>query len=78
MLATLGSGEQEAAEAKTGLAGLLEQAKDITGDVESAVVGIVTMPLPALIDLAQVVLSHVQVSVDAAQNVIASVDAARC
>lgn len=74
----LGPEEREADEAKSGLAGLLEQAKDIAGDAGSGVVDIVAVPLRALIDLAQVVLTSVQAAVDAARDVMASVDAARC
>ncbi len=76
-LTTIGS-DEEVGEARTGLAGLIDKAKEVTSDVEAAVVDILTMPLQALIALAKVVLSAVQSSVEAAQNVMASIDAARC
>lgn len=76
-LTTIGS-DEEVGEARTGLAGLIDKAKEVTSDVEAAVVDVLTTPLQALIALAQIVLSAVQSSVEAAQNVIASVDAARC
>ena len=77
-LTTIGSTEEAAGEAKTGLAGLIDKAKEVTGDVAAAAIDIVTLPLEALIALAKVVLGEVQASVDAARNVIASIDAARC
>ena len=77
-LTTVSTTDEEAVEARTGLAGLLDKAKDVTGDVGATLVDILTMPLQALITLAKVVLSSVQDSVDAARNVIASIDAARC
>ena len=77
-LTTIGSTEEAAGEAKTGLAGLLDKAKEVAGDVTEAAIDIVTLPLEALIALAKVVLGEVQASVDAARNVIASIDAARC
>lgn len=76
-LTTIGS-DEEVGEARTGLAGLIDRAKEVTSDVEAAVVDVLTMPLQALIALAKVVLSAVQSSVEAAQNVMASIDAARC
>ena len=44
----------------------------------SAFIDTVTAPLRVLIDLAQAVLSAVQAAVDAARDVMASVDEARC
>ena len=71
-------GEQDTAEAATGLAGLLDQAKSVTSSVQETATNLITMPLRALIEIAKVVLSAVQESVDAAKGVIESVDAARC
>ena len=76
-LATMSSAE-EAGETKAGLAGLLDKAKGVTGEVKDAVVDLVELPLRALIDLARIVLGDVQAAVDAARDVIASVDTARC
>ena len=76
-LTTIGS-DEEVGEARTGLAGLIDQAKEVTSDMEAAIADVLTMPLQALIALAKVVLSAVQSSVEAAQNVMASIDAARC
>ena len=70
--------ESAPSEAATGLSGLLDQAKSVTSSVQETAVNLVTLPLRALIEIAQVVLSAVQESVDAAQRVIESVDAARC
>lgn len=77
LLATMSSAE-EAAGTRTGLAGLLDKATGVTGELKAAVVDLVAMPLRALIDLAKVLLGEVQAAVDAARDVIASVDAARC
>ncbi len=77
-LATLGGSEEEAGEVKTGLAGLLDKAKEVTGEVTAAVTRVLVLPLQALIELAKVVLGQVQESVDAARNVMAGIDAARC
>lgn len=76
-LVSMGDGE-EVGEAKTGLAGLLDKAKGITGDIRDIVVDVVTLPLQALIDLARVVLNEVEASVDAAQKTISSIDVSRC
>ena len=76
-LATMGSAE-EVAETKSGLAGLIDKAKDVVGDIQNVLVDIVVEPLQALIVLAKAVLASVQDAVDAAQRVIASVDASRC
>ena len=62
----------------TGLSGLLDQAKSVTSSVQETAVNLVTLPLRALIEIAQAVLLAVQESVDAAQSVIESVDSARC
>ena len=64
--------------AATGLSGLLDQARTVTSNVQETAVNLVTLPLRALIEIAQAVLSAVQESVDAAQSVIESVDSARC
>ena len=72
------SAESAPAEAATGLSGLLDQAKALTSSVQETAVNLVTLPLRALIEIARAVLSAVQESVDAAQGVIESVDAARC
>ena len=76
-LATMGSAE-EVAEAKSGLAGLIDKAKDVVGEIQDALVDIVVAPLQALIVVAKAVLNSVQDAVDAAQRVVASVDASRC
>ena len=72
------SPEEEAGETRTGLAGVVDKARQITGGAADAAVDLVTLPLRALIDLAKIMLVEVQAVVDAARNVLASVDAARC
>ena len=76
-LATMGSAE-DIAETRSGLGGLIDKAKDVVGDIQSALVDIVVAPLELLIVLAKSVLGSVQEAVDAAQRVIASIDASRC
>ena len=73
-----GSSNESSEEARTGLGGILDRAGEIAGDVRDSAVDIVTAPLRALIDLGQEVLRAVQEAVDAARNVIATIDEARC
>ncbi len=77
LLAT-GSSDQVTEEARTGLGGIVDRAEAIVSDVKDSAIDIVTAPLQRLIDLAQGVLSAVQAAVDAARDVVASVDEARC
>ena len=68
----------ESADAPTGLGSLLEKARDVAGGVGEGIVDVLTVPLRVLIDLAQAALSAVKAAVDAARDVISSVDSARC
>ncbi len=77
LLAT-GSSDQVTEQARTGLGGIVDRAEAIVSDVKDSAIDIVTAPLQRLIDLAQGVLSAVQAAVDAARDVVASVDEARC
>ena len=77
-LAAAPAADSAPTEAAQGLSGLLDRAKAVTGNVQEAAVNLITMPLRALIDITRAALSAVQESVDAAQRVIESVDAARC
>ena len=77
LLAT-GSSDQVTEQARSGLGGIVDRAEAIVIDVKDSAIDIVTAPLQRLIDLAQGVLSAVQAAVDAARDVVASVDEARC
>ena len=69
---------EETAEARTGLSGILDKAGGIASGATRAVADIVTAPLQGLIALSKAVLSEVQAAVDAARDVLSSVDEARC
>ena len=77
LLAT-GSSDQVTEQARSGLGGIVDRAEAIVSDVKDSAIDIVTAPLQRLIDLAQGVLSAVQAAVDAARDVVASVDESRC
>ena len=65
-------------EARTGLGGILDRAGDIVGDVRDTAVDVVSGPLRALVDLAQELLASVREAVDAARDVMASIEDSDC
>ena len=65
-------------EARSGLAGLLDQATDVGVGLARTALDLLTAPLQALIALAKETLGAVQEAVDAAQRAIAAADAAQC
>ena len=69
---------EQAADTRAGLGGILDRAGSIVSDAKESAIDIVTAPLLAVVDLAQGVLSAVQATVDAARDVLASVDETRC
>ena len=73
-----GDSSEASEEARTGLGGILDRAGNIVGDVRDTAVDIVTAPLRELIDLAQDTLNSIQESVDAALDVIATVEELGC
>ena len=74
----IGASEQTASEVRSGFSGLLDRAKEITGDAVEPVVSFVTAPLRTLIDLAQNLISNIQSAVAASEDVIGSIDATKC
>ena len=74
----IGASEQAASEVKSGFDGLLDRAKEITGDAVESAISSATAPLRALIDLAQSLISSIQSTVAASEDIIASIDATKC
>ena len=75
---SFGASEQAKSEVKSDFGGLLDRAKEITGDAVESVVSLVTAPLRTLIDLAQSLISNIQSTVAASEEIIASIDATKC
>ena len=73
-----GSPEEQTTQAREGLGGLLDRAKEEALDVASAAANVATAPLRALIDIAQALLGAVQEAVDAARESLASIDRTQC
>ena len=75
---SIGGSEQATSEVKSGFSGLLDRAKEITGDGVESVISFVTAPLRTLIDLAQSLISNIQSAVAASEDVIGSIDVTKC
>ena len=75
---SFGASEQAASEIRSGFGGLLDRAREITGDAVESVVSFVTAPLRTLIDLAQNLIGGIQSTVAASEEIIASIDATKC
>ena len=75
---TMGGSEEQTSQAREGLEGLLDKAKEEAMDVASVAVNVATAPLRTLIDIAQAVLIVAQEAVDAARESLASIDRTRC
>ena len=73
-----GSSSEASEEARAGLGGILDRAGEIASDVRDRAVDIVIAPLRALIDLAQDLLGSVRETVDAARDVMASIEDVGC
>ena len=69
---------EEATEARKGLGGLVDKAAEVAAGAAGVAVDVMTAPLEALIDLAQLLLGAVQAEVDAARDLLASIDQSRC
>ena len=77
--AALSTGDPaEAEQAKSGLGGLLDRAKEQAVETGGSLLDVATAPLRALIDLAQVVLAAVSEAVDAATAALDAIDSTRC
>jgi hypothetical protein len=68
----------EGSEARSGLSGLLSRATQVAGEAAATTINVLTAPLRLLIDLAQALVSAVQASMDAARDLLANIDTARC
>ncbi len=75
---TMGGSEEQTSQAREGLGGLLDKAKEEAMDVASVAGNAATAPLRALIDIAQAVLVVAQEAVDAARESLSSIDQSRC
>ena len=75
---SVGASAEQTAEAREGLGGILDKAKDELQGVATATIDLLTAPLRLLIDVAQVLLGSVQEVVDAARDSLDSIDQARC
>lgn len=77
--AALSSGDpSEAEQAKSGLGGLLDRAKEEAVETGGTLLSVATAPLRAVIDLAQAVLAAVSEAVDAAAAALDAIDSTRC
>ena len=72
-----GATEEQTTQAREGLGGLIDRARDQALDVASSAANVVAAPLRALIDIAQALLAVAQEAVDAALESLASIEG-RC
>ena len=73
-----GPSEDQTTQAREGLGGLLDRAREGALDAASGAVDIAAAPLRALIDIAQALLTVAQDAVDAARESLDAIDRTKC
>ena len=73
-----GPSEEQTAQAREGLGGLLDRAREGALDAASAAANVAAAPLRGLIDIAQALLAVAQDAVDAARESLDAIDRTQC